>query len=72
LLGKAHESMNAEDRLKELFAQALQRKTAAEREQYLAEACAGQPELRSQIESLLRAHEQAGDFLRADDQTDAA
>src|SRR5215471_14892334 len=55
--------MNAEDRLKELFAQALQRKTAAEREPYLAEACEGQPKLRSQIESLLRAHEQAGDFL---------
>jgi serine/threonine protein kinase len=55
--------MNAENQVKELFAQALQRSTTAEREKYLAEACAGQPELRSQIESLLRAHEQARDFL---------
>jgi hypothetical protein len=49
--------MNAEDRPKELFAQALQRNTAAERDEYLAEACAGQPELRQQVESLLAAHE---------------
>src|SRR5262245_12529099 len=51
------------DRLKELFSQALQRKTAAEREECLAEACRGDAELRKQVESLLAAHEQAGDFL---------
>src|SRR6266853_3490333 len=55
--------MNAEERLKELFAQALERKTPEEREEFLAEACQDQPEMRSQVESLLRAHEQAGDFL---------
>src|SRR5215467_6918125 len=55
--------MNAEERLKELFVQALEYKSAAEREKFLAEASKDQPELRSQVESLLRAHQQAGDFL---------
>jgi serine/threonine protein kinase len=55
--------MNADMRMKELFAQALEKKSPAERESFLDEACAGEPELRAQIESLLRAHEQAGDFL---------
>src|SRR5215471_14232359 len=58
-----HKRMNAEERLKELFAEVLQRKTVAEREEYLAEACQGEAELRQQIDSLLLAHEQAGDFL---------
>ncbi len=49
--------------LKEIFGQALQIKSAAERETYLARACHGEPELRRQVDSLLRAHEQAGDFL---------
>src|SRR6266567_3195349 len=55
--------MNAEDRLKEIFSQALERKSPGERENFLAEACKDEPEMRSQVESLLRAHEQAGDFL---------
>ena len=29
----------------------------------LSDACAGDPELRSEVEKLLRAHETAGDFL---------
>jgi hypothetical protein len=55
--------MKAEERTKEIFAQALERKSPAERESYLAEACHGDSELRREIESLLRAGEQAGDFL---------
>src|SRR5215471_17776595 len=55
--------MNAEERLKELFGQALECKSSAEREKFLAEACKDQAELRSQVESLLQAHEQAEDFL---------
>jgi WD40 repeat protein len=51
------------DRLKEVFAQALRTEAPAERESYLAEACKGDPELREQVDSLLRAHEQAGDFF---------
>jgi len=48
---------------KELFAQALEKKTLAEREKFLAAACHGELELRQQVETLLRASEQAGDFL---------
>jgi hypothetical protein len=50
------------DRIKAIFDQALEKKLPAERERLLAEACQGQPELREEIESLLRAHEHAGDF----------
>src|ERR1039458_4334405 len=55
--------MKAAARIKEIFAQALERKSPAEREKYLAEVCQGDPELRRELESLLRAGEQAGDFL---------
>src|SRR5690242_21353181 len=56
--------MKAEpDRIKGIFAQALERKSPAERESFLAEACKDQPELRQEVESLIQAHEAAGDFL---------
>ena len=55
--------MKAEERIKEIFAQALEKKSPVEREEFLAEACQGEPELRREVESLLRAGEQAGDFL---------
>jgi len=51
------------EHIRELFSQALE-KTPAGRGQFLDEACQGDPELRSQVESLLRAHERAGDFLQ--------
>jgi WD40 repeat protein/serine/threonine protein kinase len=51
------------ERIKELFSQLLAQKSPPERENYLAEVCGGDAELRQQIESLLRAHEQAGEFL---------
>jgi eukaryotic-like serine/threonine-protein kinase len=56
--------VKAEERIKEIFAGALEKKSPAERENYLAEACRGEEELRREIDSLLRAGEQAGDFLR--------
>jgi eukaryotic-like serine/threonine-protein kinase len=55
--------MKAEERIQEIFARALVKKSPADREKYLAEACRGDPELRREIESLLRAGEQAGNFL---------
>ena len=55
--------MKAEERIKEIFAQALERKWPAAREDYPADVCPGDPALRREIESLLRAHEQDGDFL---------
>jgi WD40 repeat protein/serine/threonine protein kinase len=51
------------NRIKAIFAQALEKKLTAERESFLAEVCKDQPELRQEVESLLRAHEHAGDFL---------
>ncbi len=56
--------MKADGRIKEIFAQALERKSPAEREKYLADVCQGDPDSRREVESLLRAAEQAGDFLR--------
>jgi serine/threonine protein kinase len=50
-------------RIKEIFSLALHNKSPAERDCYLTEACKGAPELRQQVESLLHAHEQAGEFL---------
>jgi serine/threonine protein kinase/Tol biopolymer transport system component len=50
-------------RLREVFAEALERQSPEDRQRYLDEACAGDPQLRSCVESLLRSHEQAGDFL---------
>src|SRR5438874_13627131 len=48
---------------RDLFVAALQKDDPAERQAYLDEACAGQPELRRQVENLLRLHEGAGSFL---------
>src|SRR5437773_2657789 len=48
---------------RDIFIAALQKDDPAERQAYLDEACAGQPELRRQVEQLLRLHEGAGIFL---------
>ena len=57
------ETNGPEPRLKKIFADALERQNAADRDQYLTEACGGDAALRAQVESLLAAHAQAGDFL---------
>jgi|GEM_PF-1374669 len=56
--------MTSEEHIQELFAQALERKTPAERDLFLDATCRDEPELRRQVASLLLAHEQAGDFLK--------
>src|SRR5256714_1426527 len=48
---------------RDIFVAALQKEDPAERQAYLDEACAGQPELRRQVENLLRLYEGAGSFL---------
>jgi eukaryotic-like serine/threonine-protein kinase len=48
---------------RDIFIAALQKEDPAERQAYLDVACAGQPELRQQVEHLLRLHEGAGSFL---------
>ncbi len=49
-------------RVKQLFAEALEREVD-NRRAFVAEACAGDPELRSRVESLLASDEDAGEFL---------
>src|SRR5438094_4034422 len=48
---------------RDIFIAALQQEDPAERQAYLDEACARRPELRQQVENLLRLHEGAGSFL---------
>src|SRR5688572_27902551 len=50
--------------LKQIFQSALERKPA-ERSAFLNEACAGDEELRSEVESLISSHDQAGDSIEA-------
>ncbi len=50
--------------IKEIYARALDI-SIEERENFLAEACAGAADLRCEVESLLAAHAEAGTFLQA-------
>jgi serine/threonine protein kinase len=47
-----------------IFAGALELRPGRERNEFVATECAGAPELRSNVESLLHAHELSGDFLQ--------
>ncbi len=49
---------------RDIFIAALQKDDLAQRQAYLDEACAGQPELRRQVDDLLRLYEGAGSFLQ--------
>ena len=51
--------------IKSVFLEALDKRTPEERRAYLAQVCGASPELRTEFESLLQAHEAAGDFLEA-------
>src|SRR5215471_1152418 len=50
---------------RDIFIAALQREDPAQRRAYLDEACAGRPDLRRQVEHLLRLHQGAGSFLES-------
>ena len=50
-------------RVMETLADALEKRGQQEREVFLSEACEGDPELRRQVDSLMKARDQAGDFL---------
>src|SRR5687768_14971159 len=50
--------------LKQIFQSALERKPA-ERAAFLNQACADDPALRSEVESLISSHDQAGDSIEA-------
>ncbi len=55
--------LNAGARVKHVFFEALDCESDEDRRTYLAQACADDTPLRSRVEKLLRAHQQAGDFL---------
>src|SRR5437773_9762600 len=50
---------------REIFVAALQKEAPGERSAFLDEACGGDADLRQQVETLLREHEQLGSFLEA-------
>src|SRR5262245_64424440 len=50
--------------VKELFQSALERE-GSQRKRFLAEACAGDPSVREEVESLLTSHEQAPSFIES-------
>ena len=49
----------------EFFQNAIEIEDPAKREQYLEIACKGNPKLLAEVEALLKAHEEAGDYLEA-------
>jgi len=51
--------------IKSIFSEALQKKDAQEQAAYLDKACGNDMRLRAKVEALLRAHQEAGDFLKA-------
>ncbi len=51
-------------KLREIFSEALTKASTEERERYLAAACGDDTDLRRQMNSLLEAHGQSGDFLK--------
>ena len=52
-----------QDKLIEVFSEALDKAPPEERERYLAQACGEERELRRQVDSLLQAQSEAGSFL---------
>ena len=53
--------------IKSIFFEALRKKNAAERAAYLDGACGKDTILHAEVESLLKSHEKAGDFLPSPD-----
>jgi serine/threonine protein kinase/tetratricopeptide (TPR) repeat protein len=52
------------ERIIELFSQAMAKESVEERARFLAESCPNEPDVREQVESLLRAAEPGRDFLK--------
>ena len=57
--------MSLPTELEDIFLTALEKGTAAERTAWLDDACRGQTDLRQEVERLLAAHPQVGDFLQS-------
>src|SRR4029434_5128230 len=57
--------MDSTDRVIEILHEAKSRRVGPERDQFVAEACGDDAELKEQVLTLLQAHEGAGEFLSA-------
>ena len=57
---------DAKHNLRAIFNKARERSDPRERDEYLEGACGGDRALRHQVEDLIRAHEHAADFLKAE------
>jgi len=55
----------SDSRIEVVFDAALQKGSSPERSAYLEGACGEDMDLRARVETLLRAHDQAGEFLEA-------
>jgi len=53
--------------IKAIFSEAIEKQTPEERAAYLDEVCGNDAKLRSKIDTLLKAHEQAGSFMNISD-----
>ncbi len=53
------------DNVRAIFDRALEISAEAERAAYLDQACADFPEIRQEVEALLKAHSEAGSFLQS-------
>src|SRR5262249_51029197 len=51
-------------RANQIFAEALQAADPSARQAFLDRECAGEPRLRAEVDAMLAAHQQAGDFLQ--------
>ena len=54
---------NRKELIRTIFAEAYKKKTSQERSRYLDKVCGTEADLRSELESLLKAHDKYGDFL---------
>ena len=57
--------VNKAEKIKSIFLEAYKKKTAQERNDYLDDVCRDDMNLRVEVEALLEAHNQAGDFLKS-------
>ena len=61
-----------DDRVESVFNAALEKDSSVERSAYLDGACNGAPDLRSHVDMLLKAHDEAGNFLKPPPTQDAS
>jgi tetratricopeptide (TPR) repeat protein len=63
--GETSPSSSGASGAREIFDHALEIESADERTAYLLKACGGNPGLREEVETLLKAHDAAGDFMES-------